>query len=239
MDLSMRKINALFKKEIKDLGKNINVSIMYLLPIFFSFVYFRLFSGEDISKAYILTMCLGMSLTLVTGFGIAMLIAEEKEKNTLRTLMLSGVSSLEFLAGKALITILLTEVIDIIIFFLSGVEVKYLGIYILVSSPIILTMIELGAVIGILSPNQMSTGVVGMPILFAFFMLPIFSKINHSVEKVASFLPNYHMNTIIEKTFKGQALGSGDIKGIAIILVWILIGAIVFAYVYKKRGLDK
>ncbi|WP_238881862.1 ABC transporter permease [Clostridium sp. YIM B02551] len=243
MELSMRKINALFKKEIKDLGKNKNVSIMYLLPIFFSFVYSKMLGAssaeEGIGKSDILIMCLGMSLTLVTGFCMAMLIAEEKEKNTLRTLMLSGVSAGEFIAGKALITLLLTEIIDIIIFYLIGIEVKYLGIYVLLTTPVIFTMIELGAVIGILSPNQMSTGVIGMPILFAFLMLPIFSRFNETIENIAAIIPNTHMNTMLEKSFKGEGLGAGDIKGIAIMIAWIIIGALIFAYVYKKKGLDK
>ncbi|WP_243425584.1 ABC transporter permease [Clostridium paridis] len=243
MELSLRKINALFKKEIKDLGKNMNVSIMYFLPIIFSVIYSKILgassSEEGIGKSYILIMCLGMSLTLITGFCIAMLIAEEKEKNTLRTLMLSGVSAAEFLAGKALITLLLTEIIDIVIFFIIGIEVKYLGIYILLTTPVIFTMIELGAVIGILSPNQMSTGVIGMPVLFVFLMLPIFSRFNKTFETLAGIIPNTHMNTMLEKSLKGEALGSGDIKRIAIMIAWIIIGALIFVFVYKKRGLDK
>ncbi|WP_051986365.1 ABC transporter permease [Clostridium amazonitimonense] len=92
-----------------------------------------------------------------SSFGIAMLIAEEKEKNTMRTLMLSAVSPLEFLAEKAIITLLLSIVINIIIFFMVGINVQYLGKYIVLSTLVVLSMIELGAVIGLAQQNQMST----------------------------------------------------------------------------------
>lgn|GEM_PF-4408794 len=39
-------------------------------------------------------------------------------------------------------------------------------------------MIEIGALIGIISTNQMSTGMVGMPILMFFMLVPFFAKLN-------------------------------------------------------------
>jgi ABC-2 type transport system permease protein len=242
MEFSMRRVSALFKKEIKDLGKNMNVLLMCMLPLMFSLMYSKLFgdstSGDGMSKESILILCLGMNLVLVGSFVIAMLIAEEKEKNTLRTLMLSAVSPWEFLLGKALITLLVTVTINIAMFFIVGVEAKHLGIYILLSTLVVLSMIEIGAAIGIIAPNQMATGVVGMPIMMILLMIPMFARINKTLEKIADFLPNYHLNVMLEKVFKGEAIGTESFYGIAVILVWMIIGAVAFAYTYNKKGLD-
>lgn len=243
MEFSIRRVNALFKKEIKDLGKNMNVLLMCLLLIMFSIIYSKLFGGgassDQLQKADILILCLGMNLTLVSSFVIAMLIAEEKEKNTLRTLMLSAVSPWEFLTGKALITLLMSIGINVVMFFIIGIDAQYLGMYILLSSLVVFNMIEIGAVIGIIAPNQMSTGVIGMPVIMLLLMIPLFARLNKTLEKIAEFLPNYSLNLMLEKVFKGQAIGTESVYNISVILVWILIAAIAFAYTYNKRGLDK
>jgi ABC-2 type transport system permease protein len=243
MEISMRRVSALFKKEIKDIGKNMNVLFMCLMPLGFCLMYSKLFgdnaSGDGLGKVDILILCLGMNLVLVASFVIAMMIAEEKEKNTLRTLMLSAVSPWEFLIGKALITLLLALVNNIAMFFIVGLEVKSLGIFILLTTLVVLSMIEIGASIGIIAPNQMATGVVGMPVLLVLLLIPMFARINKTFEAIANFLPNYHLNVMLEKVLKGGNLSTEVAYGIAVILAWIIIGAVVFGYTYNKKGLDK
>jgi len=243
MEFSIRRVNALFKKEIKDLGKNMNILLMCTLPIIFSIIYSKMLGGNTSighpEKIDILIMCLGMNLVLVCSFVIAMLIAEEKEKNTLRTLMLSAVSPWEFLAGKALITLLVSVIINVAMFFIVGVNIQYLGQYILLTTLVIFSMIGIGAVIGIIAPNQMATGVVGMPVLMIFYMMPLFAEMNKTITKISEFLPNYNLSLLLKNVVKGTPLPRGYTFSISLILLWILIAAIAFAYTYNKKGLDR
>ncbi|NFB54911.1 ABC transporter permease [Clostridium botulinum] len=243
MDFSIRRINALLKKEIKDFAKNMNVSVMYLLPIMFSIIYSKLLrsnSTNDVMNTInILILCVGMNISLISSMVISMLIAEEKEKNTLRTLILSAVSPWEFLAGKVLITFLVSEVINIVIFFSIGCDIQYLGKYILITTLVLFSMIEIGAIIGIISPNQMATGVFNMPVVMIFFVIPMFAEVNKTIETIAKFLPSYHMNIMIARLFKGETFGIESTRSIAIILAWIIIALIAFAFTYSRRGLDK
>ncbi len=84
MDFSIRRINALLKKEIKDFAKNMNVSVMYLLPIMFSIIYSKLLgnnsSNDVMNRINILILCVGMNISLISSMVISMLIAEEKKK---------------------------------------------------------------------------------------------------------------------------------------------------------------
>ncbi len=243
MEFSMRRVNALFKKEVKYFGKNMNVLFMCMLPIVFSIIYSKLFGGDTLdghlAKIDILIMCMGMNLVMVSSFVVAMLIAEEKEKNTLRTLMLSGVSPLEFFTGKIFITFLISQITNVAIFFIIGISAQYLGIYILLTTLVVFTMMEIGALIGIISPNQMSTGVIGMPVLIILLMIPIFARFNKTLTKIAEFLPNHNMNIMLENIFKGESIGLGYAYNIAVILAWIIIAGVAFAYTYNKVGLDK
>lgn len=238
MEFSISRVNALLKKEIKDLVKNINVLIMFMFPIIFCIIYSNLVGG-NILGSQVLIMCVGLNLTLISSFVIAMLIAEEKEKNTLRTLMLSAVSPLEFFTGKVLITFLTSEIINVAMFFIVGVDAKYFGKYILITTLVVFSMIGIGAIIGLIAPNQMATGVVGTPVLMIFYMIPMFAEINKTLTKIAEFLPNYNMNLMLKRVFKGEAIGTGSTYSLAMILGWIIIAAVAFAYTYNKIGLDK
>ncbi len=241
MEFSIRRVNGLFKKELKDMVKNANVLFMCILPIVFCFIYSKMFGrnpSQYVYKISILNLCLGMNLTLVSSLVMAMLIAEEKEKNTMRTLMLSAVSPMEFLAGKAIITFLLSLVVNMTMFFIAGMNIQYLGKYIFISTLVALSMIELGAVIGLIAQNQIATGTIGMPIMMFFLMVPMFASFNNIVGKIASLLPTYNLNILLAKVFKGEAINTGVTYNICIILVWIIISAAVFAYIYSKKGLD-
>ena len=237
MNFSIRRVNALFKKEAKDLSKNINVLFMCILPIILCIMYSKLFCDSQEGKLYILNLCLNMNFVVVSGFMITMMIAEEKEKNTLRTLMLAGVSPLEFLIGKAIIILLISLVNNIAIFFIMGMELSYLGYFILITPLVVISMMEFGAVIGIVARDQMSTCTIGMPLFMSILLLPSFSVINDVCKVIANFLPNYNMEMLLNEIFTNENLNINFAYNIAIILGWIIMGAAVFAYTYSKKKL--
>lgn len=243
MEFSLRRVNALFKKELKGLPKNKMVFSMCLLPIVFGIVYSNVFSdaamNEFIGKSEVLLMCLSMNLVLVSSYIISMLIAEEKEKNTLRTLMLSGVAPLEFFAGKLLITFIISEISNIILFFIVGIETRYLGSYVLLTTLVVISMIGIGAAIGIIAPNQMATGIIGFPFLILIIMIPTFAMVNTTLKRVAEFLPNYNMKLIFDRIMNGETLGRESIIHVVVILVWIVISVGISLFAYHKVGLDK
>ncbi|OPJ63083.1 ABC transporter permease [Clostridium oryzae] len=244
MEFSMRRVNALLKKEIKDISKNVNVLFMCIMPLVFAVIYANVFKGlsnggnSAFGKTYILELCVYMNLVLVAGFVTAMLIAEEKEKNTMRTLMMSGVSPVEFLLGKAIITLIMSVAINIAMFFIMGMEVQHTISYIILTTLVTITMIELGAVVGIIAENQMATSTVGMPIFMAILMIPILANISHTIKEIARFLPNYNMAVLMKKIFLNKPIGAGDAFEIFVIIVWIILAAAVFGYTYSKKRLD-
>lgn len=65
MSISLKRIKALTKKELKSLVKNQNVLIMSLLPIFFGILYANLYSNSEfMNKIMILIMCVNMNLLI-------------------------------------------------------------------------------------------------------------------------------------------------------------------------------
>jgi ABC-2 type transport system permease protein len=98
----------------------------------------------------------------------------------------------------------------------------------------------LGYVIGMLAPNQMSTGVIGMPVMIGFLLIPIFATLNETLNRIGKFFPTYGFNGITKTLFTGgnaldMALHGQDYM---VIGIWILLGLALFAVIYRKIGIE-
>lgn len=242
MEFTIRRVSALCKKELKDFSKNANVFAICLLPIAFAFIYSRMGGAapsEHMDKTMILLLCLNMNLVMVCSFAMSMLIAEEKEKNTMRTLFLSSVSPLEFLTGKAAVVMGFVIVTNTLMFFIVGMEIQFFFLYTILALALGVVMLELGAVIGLIADNQMATSVVGMPVIMGFLLIPMLADINDLLRRIATLFPYYHLQEVLGKVLRGGTLQTSDNQHALAIVAWVAIGAVIFVYTYNRKGLDK
>ena len=94
--MNTRIICALFKKDLKGCLSNKNILVSFLIPIVFCFIYQYMFSGlGDDVNTYVLSMCAVFSISIIPSSILPVMIAEEKEKYTLRSLMLARVQGQE------------------------------------------------------------------------------------------------------------------------------------------------
>lgn len=240
---SFKRYRALVIKELKDMKNKKNAIFLYLLSVLLCIVYKKIMLGKEDGMApwQLLIMCVSMGLVMGTAYVSSMLIAEEKEKNTLRTLLLSGLKPIEFFLGKGTITLLLTTLSNIFMFLYLGIDFSAFPIYFLLTTIIAILLNFFGAVVGMLSPNQMATGVIALPLLAIFLFIPVFAEMDQSFEKVAEFIPVYSMNKILAGVFKGQGVFNLTQHSYELLVIacWMLIGLLAFIGVYKKVGLEK
>lgn len=237
MSSSLKRVNALFIKELRDFVRNPNVLIMLVLPLVFAILYGRMMNGV-LPGEYALGICLLISLSMIGCMVPAMIIAEEKEKNTLRTLLLSPLSPLEFLTGKALISLFICMATNVIVYFIippTGIGVFY---YIVIAFLSSVASIFLGAVIGLISKNQMETGIIGFPVYMLMLMTPIFANINSTFKHIADFCYTYHSVVAINKICRGQGFLATKVS-LLVIIAWIMISAVLFILTCRKVKLDK
>ena len=240
MKLNIRILFTLFKKDLRDVLKNANGLFMLLLPLFFSVLYSVMdFGGEFLGSGYVLMLCCLMCMCMVPVSFLSMIIAEEKEKNTLRTLMLSNVSAAEFILSKALVTYVMMELVMVASFFIVKYAVSALPSFILITTLSSFCVIFLGALIGIVSKNQMSTGIFSTPIMLVLLIPPIFGQMNNFFAGIAKFTPTNAMMQLFFSLDAGLPLSSSDnLFQIAVIAVWTVLAAAVFVMVYRKKRLD-
>ena len=230
----MRRVSAIFRKEVQDFKTNSQVLLMAFLPIILSFLFSRFGVGKEMLGITTITAFL-----FVAGFVQSMIIAEEKEKHTLRVLMLSPASSVEVLIGKSILTVCLTLGICIVNLFIldqfSG-NLLLLGFIFLCGT---ILFIVIGTMIGLLAASVPQTSIIGMPILMTMYLAVQFEPMveNKVIKTMIGYLPTSHIVKALNSLVGGAGFGSisGHVLNVA---VWLIISLFVCLIVYKKKQLD-
>lgn len=241
MTLSWKRLGAIIQKEGKDFIRNAQVLIMVLMPVIFAFVFSKVpvDPTEETEAPSLFIMPILMALTMTGAFVQAMIIAEEKEKNTLRVLMLSPAASAEVLLGKSFLSFVLTLLSIGGCVAVYGQSTGSPLLFITMSIMSVIVFVALGTVIGLISKSMQDTSITGLPVMFLFLMGPMFSpmlKIDW-LTAVLNFLPTQHFMDGSERLFQGR--GFSDISAHLLnIAVWMA-GSIIFSLiVYQKKRFD-
>ncbi|MGY4793714.1 ABC transporter permease [Lysinibacillus fusiformis] len=169
MNISMTRIQAILVKDYKEFSRNYAVSTMILLPLILAFLYNK--TGASTINAYFLPI--NITFSMVTTYIQCCLIAEEKEKNTLRSLMLSPASLGDILIGKSLFVLIVTVVVLALSIFLVGytpANLAILSVALLVST---VFYIALGTICGLFAKSIMEGSIIVLPVIFLFSFGPL------------------------------------------------------------------
>ena len=99
----------------------------------------------------------------------------------------------------------------------------------------ILISMMVGAIIGLISKNQMSATSVAVPVTMVFAFLPMLSLFNEKIREIARFVYSYQIQDALGRI--GELDGMKEVvrEGNAEILgVNLIIAGMVFGVVYKK-----
>lgn len=252
MNAAMRKTGALLAKDLLDLFKNPTMLVVCLLPIAFMALY-SFMVGDVTGDAGItaeqreavdpvihqfmlgssLCMAVGMVCTMTVLYGIA----EEKEKHTLRTLMLANVGASQVVASKAAVALVASTVVNAVCFFVAGGEASMLGAYLALGVAGALPVILFSLVLGLASRDQMTAGVYSVPVLLVT-LVPMFGMANESVAKVAHWMPMGGVYDLIGLAVQGDLMSQEALAPLAVTAAWIVVGAVVFAVLFKRLARD-
>ncbi|HZH61728.1 MAG TPA: ABC transporter permease [Metabacillus sp.] len=235
MTFSLKRALAIFRKDYKDLSKNMYVSFTAVIPLFMALLYGS--QGElTIEMQYIV---INMTLSLVAAFIQCSLIAEEKEKNTLRGLMLSPASTVEILAGKGMLTFLTTIFVIVFSCFLIDYKPESLAVIAVAIALSTVFYIGLGTFLGLITRSVMEASVVIMPFFFLFTFGSYGAMLaeRFPIFKAAEYMPNTQLVELAGAVQLGA--GFADIwSHLFVIIIWIA-AVFVLAYrIFKKRMMD-
>ena len=238
----LRKLAAI--TEVK--GKALFSKNFIIMPIFslgFTFlmkaVYGAVTKGAFDMSAYALALGVLMNLMMVGVYCTAAALAEEKEKNTLRTLMTSSVNGLEFFLGSLIPVVLMSTIINVLCVFIAGLEmgISQWAAYLSISVSCSAISAVIGMSFGIFAKTQMSAGTITTPALLIFMMIPMFSGFSGTLEKISGLLFTGIIFNAIANI--DNALPAADLKSILVLAAEFLVSVAVFLALYRKNGFER
>lgn len=235
MTFSWKRVNAIFIKDWKDLQRNAYVIFTLAIPLAFAALIGRM--GED--NPALATYPINLALIIAGAFIQAAMVAEEKEKNTLRGLLLSPASTAEIFVGKSALSGVMTIVVIIGSILLSDYRVPA---PLLFTVSIILGLVfylAIGTILGLLSRTVMETSIIGMPVLVIFGTSSMFKSVveNEILLNIIDSLPNEQLNAIWFGLSSGVGL-NGILENLLVLLVWAAVSIVMTVVIYRKRRVD-
>lgn len=235
MNISMTRIQAILMKDYKEFSRNYAVSTMLLLPLIMAFLYNQL--GANTISMYFLPI--NMTFSIVTTYVQCSLIAEEKEKNTLRSLMLSPASLGDILIGKSLFVLIVTIVSVTMAIFLVGYEPANLFILAIALLLSAVFYIALGTICGLFAKSIMEASIIVLPVMVIFSFGPLALALSsaYPILKLAEWLPSSQL-LLLAEALEGKYSMADVLIPMITIIVWSLLSWIFAAIIYKKRMVD-
>ncbi len=230
----MRNIKAVFMKQILDTTKNKTVFIQFLMFPVIAIIMEDTVKLENMPEHFFVKLFAVMFVGMAPLTCMSTIISEEKEKNTLRALLMSNVKAWQYLASISAYIFIMCMAGTAVFAVLGEYNGTELARFILsMISGIILSEI-IGAVIGISGRNQMAATSLTIPIMMVFSFVPMLSMFNESIKKIAVIFYSQQISDLIN----GIGTSKVSVNSIIVIVVNFIIALVLFVLAYKKKGLE-
>ncbi|MBD5482824.1 MAG: ABC transporter permease [Lachnospiraceae bacterium] len=230
----MNNVAAIFKKQLKDTLKNKTVLIQFLMFPVLTLIMNRSVRIDGMPEHFFVKMFATMYVGMAPLTSIAAIIAEEKEKNTLRVLMMSNVKPYEYLLGIGSYIWAACMLGALVICASSDYKAREALIFMTIMAFGILASLLIGAAVGIFSKTQMMATSITVPVMMIFSFLPMLSMFNSTIAKIAKFVWSEQISRLLEQINTRQF----GMTSVVIVILNMLVFAALFAAAYQKRGLE-
>lgn len=225
-----RKLNALLWLRLQVLISNSTLLATLLLPFGLAVLYNEFLNKSGELSTYFLSMSLTMVLSMGSGYMVSIMMAEDKEKRNLKSLILSGVTATEYTFSMLILPLLIILLGMILLPIYFKVDVSgYLLAYVIYLVLAAISVIFLNLLIGAVSDTQSKAQVYSMFPVFIVSFLPMIALQNDTVQKVLDYSFIGPIVNLLNK--KG---GEISFSNIGMLLAWVLVLGIANLFVLKN-----
>ena len=228
----MRNIAVIIRKQLKDTLKNKTVLIQFIMFPVMTLIMENAISVPDMPELFFTKLFSVMYMGMAPLTSVASIISEEKEKNTLRVLMMANVKPWEYLAGVGIYVWMLCMAGAGIM--ATSLPASVIPFYLGVMAVGISISVAMGACIGVFSPNQMVATSLFMPVMMVFSFAPMLAMFNDKIEKAAGIFYTQQLKILMNQmSFDG-------IKPSAVLTVAVnaALALLLFFAAFRKKGLE-
>lgn len=230
----MNNIVAIFKKQLKDTLWNKAVLIQFVMFPIMTLIMNNAIKIQEMPENFFVILFATMYIGMAPLTSIASIISEEKEKNTLRVLIMSNVKPYEYLLGIGSYVWFACMLGGAVICAAGGYNLQTSIAFMGIIAIGILTSLLIGAIIGIWSKTQMMATSITVPVMMIFSFIPMLSLFNSTIEKIARVIYSEQISRMLNQINSLQL----NVENIGVIGLNILIAAILFIIIFKKCKLS-
>nr|WP_288978381.1 ABC transporter permease [uncultured Blautia sp.] len=232
--MDCRKIYAIWKKQIKDTLKNKEILIQFILFPLLTAVMQRSMNIKGMPKNSFIFLFATMYIGMAPLTAMAAILSEEKERGTLRVLLMSNVKAGEYLIGTGGYVLMICTLGALFFGILGDYRGADLAGFVLAMCVGILISLLLGAAIGVRSKGQMAATSIAVPVMMVLSFLPMLASFNEKIAKVSKFLFSQQCSKIME------GIGSHAAKAESMVIIGanFLVVILLFTFCYRRYGLE-
>lgn len=223
-------VNAILWKQIKDTLKNKEVLIQFVMFPVMTLIMENAISIQGMPEHFFANLFAIMYVGMAPLTSAAAIIAEEKEKKTLRVLQMYNVKATEYLISNAIYIVSLCMLGSLVIGLAGGYRGQELGVFMLCMLTGHAISCVLGSTVGVFSKNQMSATGLTVPLMMILSFMPMLSMFNETIGKVAKFTFSQQLYLILNSINDIRF----ETENILILICNIAVVIIAFLVIYKK-----
>ncbi len=223
-------VGAILWKQCKDTLKNKTILIQFLMFPFMTVIMENAIEIPGTPEHFFTNLFAVMYIGMAPLTCMAAVIAEEKEKNTLRVLQMCNVKAMEYLLGNAIYIIVMCMFGSLVMGIAGGYQGMNLVVFVLIMLLGHSVSVILGAAIGAVSKNQMTATSVTVPVMMILSFLPMLSMFNENIGKAAKYVYSQQLYLMINSIGNIQM----DTENVAILGGNVVLVFVAFFVAYKK-----
>ena len=225
-----RKLNALLWLRLQVLISNSTLLATLLLPFGLTVLQNEFLNKGGELTMFLLSTSLTMVLSMGSGYMVSIMMAEDKEKRNLKSLILSGVTATEYtLSMMALPLLVVLFSMVVLPLYLKVDLTNYLLAYSLYLLLATISIIFLNILIGAVSDTQSKAQVYSIFPMLTFSFLPTLAVQNETAQKLLDY-------SFIGPLVSLLKAGGGELsfRSLALLLAWILLLGLASLFVLKN-----
>ena len=228
----MKNSMIIIKKQLKDTLKNKTILIQFILFPMMTLIMENAIHMEGMPEHFFTKLFSIMYIGMAPLTSVASIISEEKEKNTLRVLLMANMKPLQYLMGIGVYVWSICMMGAVVM--ATGLPKQDILMYLFIMAIGFMISIFVGACIGIFATNQMRATSLVMPVMMVLSFLPMLAMFNEKIEKMARFFFTQQLKLCLNDM---SIMGHSN-ETYIVLLVNVIIALLVFGLAFKKKGLE-
>jgi ABC-2 type transport system permease protein len=231
----IRIISGIFEKQAKDLFKNLQVLMLFFVYPIVAVIMSSTLSGtiEFTSRTFFIATFATMHSIFSPIVATVSIIAEEKEKGTLRALIMSNVKPVDYMISVGGFVFICTMLSGLIFLLADAFTLEAILKLLLSMSIGTICSIILGLSIGAYSKNMAAANALSVPIGMIFAFLPMLASFNEKIANFSKFTYGYQISKLISSDSINIAFGDW-----MAILTNLILFIIMFIIVFRRNKLE-